>query len=61
MNSKFIIILKIKVKLIINIIIVSIDNNTFIVVFFILLNDVVFNIVIDILQTREVNEAVVIV
>ncbi len=55
------IILKIEVELIINIIIVFIDNNVFIVVFFILLNNVVFNIAMDILRIKGANEAVVVV
>ncbi len=54
------IILKIKAKLIIDAIITSIDNNVFITTSFIPLNDVVFNIVINILQTKGINKTVAI-
>ncbi len=49
MNFEFTIILEIEVKLIINITIVFINNDVFIAAFSMLLNDVVFSIVIDIL------------
>ncbi len=61
MNFKFIIILKFKVKLIINIIIIFINNNIFIITFIILLNDIIFNIVINILQIEKTNEMIVII
>ncbi len=61
MNSEFIIILEIEVKLIINIIIVFINNNVFIVTFSILLNDVVFNIATNILRMEGTNETVFII
>ncbi len=61
MNSEFIIILEIEVKLIISIIIVFINNDAFIIVFFILLNNIIFNIAIDVLRTGGTNETVVIV
>jgi len=61
MNFEFIIILKIEVKLIINIIIVSTNNNAFIATFSISLNDVIFNITINILRTEETNETVVVI
>ncbi len=59
-NFEFIIILEIEAKLIADITIVSIDNNIFIIILFIPLNNVVFNIVINILQTKGTNEVVVI-
>jgi len=43
------IILEIEVKLIIDIIIAFINNNAFIITFFIFLNDIIFNIATDIL------------
>ncbi len=43
------IILEIEVKLIIDIIIAFINNKTFIITFFIFLNDIIFNIATDIL------------
>ncbi len=61
MNSKFTITLEIEVKLIINITIVLINNNISIVTFSTLLNDVVFNIATDVLQTGRTNEAVVVI
>jgi len=61
MNSEFIIILEIEVKLIISIIIIFINNDISIVTFSMLLNDVIFNIVIDALRMKGINETVVVV
>ena len=61
MNSEFTITLEIEVKLIINIITTSTNNNAFIATSSILLNDIVFNIVTDVLQIKGTNETIVIV
>jgi len=60
-NFEFTIILEIEVKLIADIIIIFIDNNVFIITFSISLNDVIFNIAIDILRIEGTNKVVVIV
>ena len=61
MNSKFIITLEFEVKLIINITTIFINNNISIVVYFTPLNNIIFNIAIDILRIEETNEADVVV
>ncbi len=50
---------EIEAKLIIDVIIVSINNNISIIIFSTFLNDVVFNIVTNILQIGRTNEVVI--